>query len=456
MGIKRDVRVKVSTNECRAIVARPVGRARTCHHKLGTQNLTKRFKLGKDRHRCRSRDSLRIGILSNCSIFRNRASGCANARGESGTSVAKLKYTTMSLESQLTPLVQALKRGKKVTFFVGAGISTSCGIPDFRSPNTGLYANLQRLRLPYPEAVFDIDFFRQDPTAFYTLCEELYPGKFRPSKLHYLMRLLQENHQLARVYTQNIDTLESIAGVLQDKIVAAHGSFAANHCIDCRTEMEVETFKLLMENKTKNRGVPVCGECGGYVKPDIVFFGEGLPARFFDTWDDDGDLVEIAIVAGTSLTVHPFASLPGELGKEAMRVLINNEVVGDFKHGKRKSDVILKHDCDAVATALATQMGWKHNLDALVAEDQSTQPPVENNDKGFEAALKPKQEKPLLSSAPALEAKREGSEVEHSKVEHSECEHSQVEQSKVQQSESKEDKENETLTTKLAGLSMGN
>lgn len=293
----------------------------------------------------------------------------------------------MSPQSQLSPLVKAIKGDKKVTFFLGAGVSTSCGIPDFRSPKTGLYANLKRLNLPYPEAVFDIDFFKDDPTAFYTLCEELYPGKFFPSRFHYLLRLFQEKSLLARVYTQNIDTLESLAGVEASKIVAAHGSFAENHCVECSAPMSTETLMAMMKDKESNKGIPTCEKCSGYVKPDIVFFGEGLPTRFFDLWDEDSENVEVAIVAGTSLTVYPFAGLPSECGRDSLRVLINNEIVGDFKSLRRKTDLVFTQDCDTIADLLAAELGWKDLLDALIESERV------KFDKGKETEGSPKEKK---------------------------------------------------------------
>lgn len=274
----------------------------------------------------------------------------------------------MLLEKSLAPVVDAIKNKRKhVTFFLGAGISTSCGIPDFRSPKTGLYSNLKRLKLPYPEAVFDIDYFKESPKAFYTLAEELYPGKFVPSKFHFLLVLFQKKKLLNRVYTQNIDTLERIAGVEGEYIVEAHGSFADNHCVDCDESMTTEELKGHMFNKDVNDGIPTCPKCKGYVKPDIVFFGEGLPERFFDLWDKDSEAVEVAIVAGTSLTVYPFASLPAECGTLAIRVLFNKEVVGDFKK-PRKSDIIVESDCDQAADILADLLGWKDELEALVSD----------------------------------------------------------------------------------------
>lgn len=275
----------------------------------------------------------------------------------------------MLLEKQLGPLVEAVKdKRKKVTFFLGAGVSTACGIPDFRSPKTGLYDNLQRLNLPYAEAVFDIDYFKESPKAFYTLCDELYPGKFLPSKFHFLLKLFQDKGLLHRIYTQNIDTLERIAGVDENFIVEAHGSFAENHCIDCKEPMTTDELKKQMENKDLNEGIPTCGVCSGYVKPDIVFFGESLPERFTDLWEEDSEKVECAIVAGTSLTVYPFALLPAQCGKKSLRVLINKELVGDFKAKKRKTDIIIQHECDVVAEKLANLLGWSKELNELVRQ----------------------------------------------------------------------------------------
>jgi NAD-dependent histone deacetylase SIR2 len=270
----------------------------------------------------------------------------------------KIKHT-----KEIQKIVSHLqKKDCKVVFFVGAGISTNCGIPDFRSPETGLYANLKRLQLPYPEAVFDIEYFRKNPKAFYTLAEELFPGKFVPSKFHYFIKLCQDKGILKRCYTQNIDTLERIAGVEDDKVLEAHGSFSANHCIECSSEMSKKELREFMD---KNE-IPVCGECEGYVKPDIVFFGEALPAKMWEFWDEDIDNIDLAIVAGTSLSVYPFASLPSEIDRKAKRVLINREFCGDFEKNPRKLDIFLQEDCDIIADLLCQELGWQKELEELI------------------------------------------------------------------------------------------
>lgn len=152
-------------------------------------------------------------------------------------------YSASPLEflSQLLSHDQA--RGR-VVVLAGAGISVSAGIPDFRSPGTGLYSRLETLMAgQQPESIFDIHYFRQNPKPFTTLAKELFPGNFRPTKTHLFIFLLQQKGLLKRHYTQNIDTLERMAGVEEDKLVEAHGSFAKVFCLDCGHESSLKEYK---------------------------------------------------------------------------------------------------------------------------------------------------------------------------------------------------------------------
>lgn len=245
---------------------------------------------------------------------------------------------------------------------LGAGVSTSAGIPDFRSPKTGLYANLARLNLPYPEAVFDVGFFRRNPEPFYTLAHELYPGKYRPTITHSFIRLLSDHGVLHFCFTQNIDTLERRAGIPDEKIIEAHGSFATQRCIDCKVPYD----DAKMKETVRKKQVPICDSCHrGLIKPDIVFFGEQLPNRFLGNISAV-NVADLLIVMGTSLTVHPFALLADLPNDLCPRVLINLDKVGSF--GSRPDDVVLLGPCDDIVKQLCKELGWEDELTRLWEE----------------------------------------------------------------------------------------
>jgi NAD-dependent histone deacetylase SIR2 len=286
--------------------------------------------------------------------------------GQENSALIDESTPTVTLEARtLESLAKYIKDGgvKKVVVMSGAGISTSAGIPDFRSPETGLYANLARLNLPFAEAVFSIDYFRQKPEPFYELASELYPGKFRPTITHSFITLLYKKGLLLKHFTQNIDCLDREAGLPRSYTVEAHGSFATQRCIDCKLEYPDDE----MLEKVQKKEIPHCKNksCNGLVKPDIVFFGEALPADFFAnrTLIYQADL---CIVMGTSLTVQPFASLPNMLEDPVPRLLINMEQVGTL--GTRADDVLLLEDCDSGVRRLAEACGWLEELEELWAE----------------------------------------------------------------------------------------
>jgi NAD-dependent SIR2 family protein deacetylase len=101
----------------------------------------------------------------------------------------------------------------------GAGLSVSAGIPDFRTPGTGLYDNLEKYKLPFPTAIFELRYFREFPEPFYLLAKEMFPGKWEPTPGHYFVKLLEEKGVLLHAFTQNIDTLERVAGVSDHLLV---------------------------------------------------------------------------------------------------------------------------------------------------------------------------------------------------------------------------------------------
>lgn len=266
---------------------------------------------------------------------------------------------------------------KDVVVMCGAGISTSAGIPDFRTPGTGLYDNLQRFDLPNPEAVFTLSYFRERPAAFYELAKEMWPGNFEPTPGHYFIRLLHDKGLLRRCFTQNIDSLERAAGLPEEKVVAAHGNFDTAHVIDAGDKSDVDIGRLKDAIDRGEEGwKKLRDEVGGLVKPKIVFFGEGLPERFFRLSADDLPRCDLLVVLGTSLVVQPFAGLVANANANAPRLLINREVAGTspelpggfnfIRNSACQRDSFFKGDIDTGCRAFAKALGWEDDLEALI------------------------------------------------------------------------------------------
>ncbi|XP_049508591.1 NAD-dependent protein deacetylase sirtuin-3, mitochondrial isoform X3 [Panthera uncia] len=247
---------------------------------------------------------------------------------------------------------------------VGAGVSTPSGIPDFRSPKSGLYSNLQRYDLPYPEAIFELTFFHHNPKPFFALAKELHPGSYRPNVIHYFLRLLHDKGLLLRLYTQNIDGLERVAGIPASKLVEAHGSFASATCTVCRRPFPgKDVWAEVMVDR-----IPRCPVCTGIVKPDIVFFGETLPQRFL-LHVVDFPMADVLLILGTSLEVEPFASLSEAVRSSVPRLLINRDLVGPFAWRPRSRDVVQLGDMVHSVERLVELLGWTEELQDLMRQE---------------------------------------------------------------------------------------
>jgi len=225
--------------------------------------------------------------------------------------------------------------------------------------------------------MFEIGFFRSNPEPFFSLAKEIFPREIIPTMTHHFIRLLHDKGFLLRHYTQNVDGLERIAGVPSGKIVEAHGSFYTSHCMksSCRKEYDFDWIKA----QILTGEVPKCSECDTTVKPDVVFFGEALPPRFFSCAMSDFPKCDMLLIMGTSLVVQPFAYLMNQVPSDKPRVLLNREIVGvgnmfskglDFKSDKNR-DVAILGDCDEGVLKLAEALGWKEDLLKLVEQSKA-------------------------------------------------------------------------------------
>jgi NAD-dependent deacetylase len=182
----------------------------------------------------------------------------------------------------------------------GAGISVPGGIPDFRSPGTGLWENVD------PMEVAHIDVFRRDPKRFWSY----YRPRFgmlsdkEPNAAHAALAELESRGLLDAVVTQNIDRLHHKAG--SRRVIEVHGTIETSSCLDCGESYTLE----LVEGLFDQEGVARCRGCNGAVKPDVVLFGELLPERAMDEAAVLAAGAQLLLCIGSSLEVYPVAGLP--------------------------------------------------------------------------------------------------------------------------------------------------
>lgn len=208
-----------------------------------------------------------------------------------------------------------LQNSNHCVFLSGAGISTLSGIPDFRG-SKGIYKNFDA------DKIFDIDYFREDPAYFYNHAREfIYNLKDKePNIIHKVLAGLEEKGIVKSIITQNIDMLHQKAG--SKRIIELHGSPANHTCLHCGRKFSYEFISPIVHGP---QVVPKCDGCGGLVKPDIVFFGEMLDQNTLEQAFSESSKADLMVVIGSSLVVHPAASLPLNTAKHGGRlVIINN------------------------------------------------------------------------------------------------------------------------------------
>ncbi len=182
----------------------------------------------------------------------------------------------------------------------GAGVSVPSGIPDFRTPETGLWANVD------PMEVAHIGVFERDPERFWSYYRPRFQsfGDKEPNRAHEALAELERRGLIEGVITQNIDRLHRAAG--SENVIEVHGSIATSSCMACVTAFDLDQVDALFDE----RGVAICSDCGGAVKPDVVLFGEMLPLEAIDRATQLAEEADLMLCVGSSLAVHPVAGLP--------------------------------------------------------------------------------------------------------------------------------------------------
>jgi NAD-dependent deacetylase len=197
-------------------------------------------------------------------------------------------------------LAELVREAGSVVALTGAGISVPSGIPDFRSPGTGLWENVD------PMEVAHIDVFRRDPERFW----RFYGDRFatlrekEPNGAHAALVELERRGVLDAVITQNIDMLHRRAGT--EQLVEVHGTIATSSCLDCGARCDLDEARARL---AADGAVPRC-DCGYPLKPDVVLFGEMLPPGAMERAAELAAHADVLLCVGSSLEVYPVAGLP--------------------------------------------------------------------------------------------------------------------------------------------------
>ena len=243
------------------------------------------------------------------------------------------------LAADIEKLKETIRISKRIVFFGGAGVSTASGIPDFRSED-GIYS--ERFKGLSPETILSAAYFMMHTVEFYEFYRRymIYPDA-KPNSVHRYLYELEKQDKLRGIVTQNIDGLHREAG--NKRVYELHGSIRENYCVDCEREYPLE--KILM-----SECVPRCDKCGGIIKPCVVLYGE-IP----DKYTMIGACREISgadtmIVAGTSLSVEPAASLIDEFNGRNLVVINRSPTPAD-----ERATLLIRADVEEVFRELAEE-----------------------------------------------------------------------------------------------------
>jgi len=218
----------------------------------------------------------------------------------------------MNYTDEITRAAALLREARHAIALTGAGSSTPSGIPDFRSPETGLWEKAN------PMEVASIYAFRRRPQAFYDWMRPMVRTLLNaePNPSHLALAELEAGGWLKAVITQNIDGLHQRAG--SREVLELHGHLREATCISCYNLLP--TGRLL-EDFLAPGGMPRCPACGGVMKPNVILFGEQLPIEVLNAALAHVYQADLMLVAGSSLEVAPASHLPLEVHRRAGRLI---------------------------------------------------------------------------------------------------------------------------------------
>lgn len=256
----------------------------------------------------------------------------------------------MSTDSKIVLASNLVRDAKHLVALTGAGISTPSGIPDFRSPGSGLWEHAD------PMSVASIWGFVEHPQGFYDWVKPLAALMFSaiPNPAHCALAELEAMGLLHAVITQNIDTLHQKAG--SKRVLEVHGHMREATCIRC---YHLERGEPLIEKFIVDGVIPTCEVCGGIMKPNVVLFGEMLPTSIMYEAEQESKKCDVMLIAGSSLEVAPAADLPLVAKKHGAKLIVVNRssTMADVH-----AAVVLREDVAEVLPKIAEEVKRKRQL----------------------------------------------------------------------------------------------
>jgi len=222
----------------------------------------------------------------------------------------------MSIEERIDLAANLIVNSKHTTAFTGAGISVESGIPSFRGAD-GIWDT-------YDPMMLQMDFFLKYPEeSWKTIVKIFYSfmGEAKPNSAHSTLAKLQKNGLLHAIITQNIDNLHQLAG--STNVYEFHGTMNTMVCLKCNKKFDKNDISL-------KKLPPKCPDCKGIIKPNFIFFGEGIPEKAYNSSFDEIDLAEVFIVIGTTGEVMPACSIPIIAKRKGAKIIEINTETSSF------------------------------------------------------------------------------------------------------------------------------
>ncbi|MEW5952563.1 MAG: Sir2 family NAD-dependent protein deacetylase [Bacillota bacterium] len=247
----------------------------------------------------------------------------------------------MDYRERIAAVAELIKTSTKTLALTGAGVSTESGIPDYRSPGTGLWEKMD------PVKVSSLSALKRDPARFYDLNLDRWTAynETEPNAAHLVLAKLEQLNLLLGVITQNIDSLHKKAGTV--KLWEVHGHLRTCRCMDCGCGDY--PFAGLVEQYRRGVNPPRCQACqNGVLRPDVVLFEDPMNEHFFHVTQILSGC-QLLIVAGSSLTVYPVAGLPGA----SRRLVIVNNTPTPWDD---RADIVLRESAGRVFTDILSEL----------------------------------------------------------------------------------------------------